>query len=496
MLDRRRWARGLRRMSPVLALAAVALVLLAIAPDALRLGFPALALLTAAVLFRRDRALYLQFCFWLWLTTFELRRLVDWRTSFHDSAPILLAPYLATSVSGVLLLKHLRSLARPAAVPMACALAGTLFGTIYGFTRYAAVDVLQGLINWLSPVLFAFFLYQERSRYEEYREAFTGAFVWGTLLTSVYGILQFYLLPAWDEVWMRGVDNPAFGQAVPLKLRIFSTMNGPPGFATYMMAGLLLIFCILVEHRRPADRRRADRSRLKVVAGVAAATGLLALALTASRSLWLGLIFGVLYLGWAMPGRARLRIAGTVLMTLVVVAAASQLPGVREIVSVRLRSFASGTSDVSASARIAGHGAALARLATEPLGEGMGSTDVDHKTTGYDDALGPHDSTLLELLYALGGPGTLVYAAGLGWGLGVIFIPRFARSTATSEPFAFAMRAILVALFGQCLLTSILIGVPGFMTWACLAFSLVAADSLKTAKVPKQENREVFTRAS
>jgi hypothetical protein len=58
------------------------------------------------------------------------------------------------------------------------------------------------------------------------------------------------------------------------------------------------------------------------------------------------------------------------------------------------------------------------------------------------------------------------------------------------------MRAILVALFGQCLLTSILIGVPGFMTWACLAFSLVAADSLKTAKVPKQENREVFTRAS
>jgi hypothetical protein len=477
-------------MSPILALGAATLALLALAPDALRLGFPALALVTAAVLFRRDRALYLQFCLWLWLTTFEVRRLVDWRTAFNDSAPILLAPYLATSVSGVLLLKHLRALARPAAVPMACALAGTLFGTLYGFTRYAPADVLRGVVNWLAPILFAFFLYQERDRYQQYREAFTGAFIWGTLLTSVYGILQFFLLPPWDEVWMRGIDNPAFGPPVPLKLRIFSTMNGPPGFATYMMAGLLLIFCIPAE-----NRRQAGRTRLKIVASVAAATGLLALALTASRSLWLGLIFGVLYLGWSMPGRARLKIAGTVLITLVVGAAASQLPGIHEIVSVRLKSFASGTSDVSASARIAGHGEALARLATEPLGEGMGSTDVDHKTNGYDDSLGPHDSTLLELLYALGGPGTLVYATGLGWGLLMIFLPRFARSTQERQPFAFAMRAIGFALFAQSLLTSILIGVPGFMTWTCLAFSLAASNSAKKVQVEKLEPQELFSRA-
>ncbi len=77
--------------------------------------------------------------------------------------------------------------------------------------------------------------------------------------------------------------------------------------------------------------------------------------------------------------------------------------------------------------------------------------------------------TLLEFLYALGGPGTLVYVAGLALGFVQLFLLR-SRSPAT--PTATATRAILFALFAQCLLTSILVGVPGFLTWTCLGLAL------------------------
>jgi len=111
----------------------------------------------------------------------------------------------------------------------------------------------------------------------------------------------------------------------------------------------------------------------------------------------------------------------------------------------------------------------------EPLGEGMGSIDADHATDGSDDRLGPHDSTLLEFLFALGGPGTFVYAFGVGLGLLKVFFPRRTIGAAI-EPQAYAMRAILFAFFAQCLLTSIMIGVPGFLVWSCLALGLAAND--------------------
>ncbi len=166
----------------------------------------------------------------------------------------------------------------------------------------------------------------------------------------------------------------------------------------------------------------------------------------------------------ALPGRLRVRVVDAVFATLVLAGLATQAPGIDRVVNERLKSFTSGTNDISASARITGHADALARLATEPLGEGMGSTDADHATDGSDDRLGPHDSTLLEFLYALGGPGTLVYAVGLALALVQIFYQQPDRS-----PNATAFRAILAAFFAQSLLTSILVGVPGFLVWTCLA---------------------------
>jgi len=283
---------------------------------------------------------------------------------------------------------------------------------------------------------------------------------------SLYGIAQFFLLLPWDEAWMLGLKDYAFGQPRPLELRVFSTMNAPATFASYLMAGLLAAFTVLTQTAATGSR---------TLAALAAPVGLLALALTTSRSLWVGLVCGVLYLAFTLPPRARVRVVATVLATLLLAGLATQAPGIHEVVVTRLKSFASGGSDISANARIDGHIDALAKLPAEPLGEGMGSTDVDHATDGSDDRLGPHDSTLLEFLFALGGPGTLVYALAVGLGLLHVFFPR-RPSPIALEPQVYAMRAILFAFFAQCLLTSIMIGVPGFLVWTCLAMALVVND--------------------
>ena len=438
--------------------------LLAVTPNALRLAFPALAVVTAAIVFTQSRTLYLQLCFWLWFLSPLLRRFVDYRTEFVATSPLLLAPFFACAVSAVVLLRHARQLAGKGAIAFPCAFAGIFFGTVYGLTRYPPADVARGLVNWLPPVFFGFFLYAERARLREYRDTIVRTLLWATLLLSLYGVAQFFLLPAWDESWMRGLQNGAFGQPAPLEVRVYSTMNAPATFATYLVAGLLFAFAALVEGTR--NRR---------LALFAAPFGILALALTTTRSLWLALVFGVLYLSAALPSRLRVRVVAAVVITLIAGGFATQIPGINRVVNERLKSFTSGTSDISAGARISGHTDALAKLATEPLGEGLGSTDADHATDGSDDRLGPHDSTLLEFLYALGGPGTLVYAAGLALGFVQIFL---LRSKWPSGPTATATRAILFALFAQCLLTSILVGVPGFLTWTCLGLGLAQEATL------------------
>ncbi len=461
----------LLRYGPVVALVAVSAAMLVATPSVLRIAFLGLVAVTAVAVFRQSRTLYIQLCLWLWFLTPWLRRMIDWRTSYTEQSLMLSAPYVAAAISGVVLLRHGRSLARPGGVPFACALAGILFGTLYGLTRFSLFEVARGLVNWLAPVLFGFFLYEERRRYAEYRDAFVKSLVWGTLVMSLYGLVQFFVLPDWDVTWMKGLVYTTFGSAEPREVRVFSTMNAPAVLAFYLTAGMLVCLTLLVD----------GNTKRKWLPAVTAPLALICLGLTLSRSLWLALVVSLIYLAATMPGRLRFRIVGISLVALAIAAAGSQAPGIRDILAERLKTFTSGTQDVSASARIQGHEDALGNLAVEPMGEGMGSTDVDHATDGSDDSLGPHDSTLLEFLYSLGGPGTLIYAIGMGYAGTRIYLARGPKPAAVGEPFGFAMRATLVGLFAQCLLTSIAVGPEGFVTWTCLAFALAGSEPVLRA---------------
>jgi hypothetical protein len=249
-----------------------------------------------------------------------------------------------------------------------------------------------------------------------------------------------------------------------MKTRAFSTMNAPAIFAAAMACGLLVL-CNL-------------KGTLRLLA---AAGGFIALILTLSRASWLSLAAGVTYLIFRMEMRARMRLLLAIGSCAVFLALFAQIPGIDELVAQRVATFTQPGQDDSLSARTEGHEQALRVLAQEPWGEGVGSTDTLHNTEGDDDIIGPHDSSLLEVLYSLGWIGTFIYFLGLG-SLGIQLFRAGGK-----DPFVLSSQAILIGFVAQALLNSVFLGVLGFMVWTFASMSLAAAECSEPADVRAEQ---------
>jgi hypothetical protein len=237
-----------------------------------------------------------------------------------------------------------------------------------------------------------------------------------------------------------------------MRLRGFSTMNAPVIFALTMMATLLVVLGL--------------KSKFRLIAG---ALGFLSLILSFNRSAWLGFVAGTLFIVWKMGARERMRILSAFLFCALLFPILLVVPGVKDLIAEKVKTMANTDHDVSYQARIEGYRNAFTTLVDEPFGEGVGSPDIDHNTKENDDAIGPHDSLILELLYSLGWCGTAFYLAGLGFVTWQAFM-----HPATNHPFENSMKAVWVAFFAQCLLNDIVYGGVGLFLWSAGALQLAA----------------------
>lgn len=422
----------------------------------LRIVFPVLSLVVGSFLLWRSKPAYVGLVFWLWFMTPFLGRMADFQSGWTPASAVELAPYIAAGLAGLPLLASLRMLGNRRALPFACALVAIIYGLILGLISLPLFDVMRALLNWLTPVVFGLFLYENRDLYLQFRRVIERSFLFGLLLTGAYGIYQFFVLPDWDRLWMLNVQLNSFGAVEAMKIRVFSTMNAPAIYAAVMACGLLVLFNL--------------NGKLRLIA---AACGFLALMLTVSRASWLSLLAGGTYLAIRSGMRQRVRLAVAAFACVVFLMGLTQVPVVHDLLMQRMQTFSDPSQDVSFAARIEGHEQAFRQIAQEPFGEGLGSTDAKHNTEGDDDIIGPHDSTVLEFLYSLGWIGTLVYAMGLG---SLVFQLMRSRH---SDPFTSSAIAILVGFAAQCLLNSVMIGILGFMVWTFASMSLAAADQPK-----------------
>jgi O-Antigen ligase len=459
---------------PVVAVAgATILILLSPLARLLLYAFPLMAFLLAAYLYRRNLARYVEVVCWLWFLTPLLRRLVDYRVGWIPATAVLLGPVLALCAPGLWLVANWRTTLRRLPLPLICILITCVYATILGLLNFGPRLVFQDLVTWVAPLIFAIMLSQHREQATELFQAFERAFLYGTLVVSLYGLVQFFLLPAWDVLWMEQMDLPSLGLTEPTKVRLFSTMNSPQILASFLVVGLLIAF---------NSRRRIRFLTIPFA--------LLCLVLSLARSGWVAMIAGSIFLLFKLPARQRIHLVVAAIFSVAVFVVALQNPDLQQVVSKRFESLSDVRNDVSYSDRVDGYKAVLSGFMDNPFGLGMGATPAIVEdttgTVGYvhgGRSLALADSTVLSIVTTMGFAGGLVFFCSL-FPLGRNL---FSGASAESD-YTCTMQAVLIGLTAEAVLDSIIAGPTAFLTWAgvgfCIALRRASVDARSSAAEP------------
>ena len=413
----------------------------------LRVAFPAAAALVGLVLYRSNSVAYVKYSLWVWFITPLIRRVVDLRCGWAETNFILLAPFL---VSAVVLVAFLTKGSKAwSDIPAAFVLctAAILYGFVVGMLIKPSAELCFGLLNWICPLVFGLYLYQNWRKYEQHREAIGRTFILCTLVLGVYGVYQFLNPPSWDRYWLENVQRVAgasFGQPEALLIRVWSTMNAPGPFANTMMMGLILLFAV--------------RSRWKLPAAIAGYTSFL---LSAVRTAWLSWVIGLIWILKSAKPRVIARIIVSVGLLLVCLVPVMSDARLATVISNRFDTFTDLKHDDSFGARLEMY-RILSRDAIEnPFGQGLQVSEVSHGIAV--------DSGILLLLFSLGWVGSTIFACGI--------LRLFAGATRfpqKRDEFLLVMKAGMIAIIAQMVGGNIFVGVSGAMFWMFAGMYLAA----------------------
>ncbi|MCX4172160.1 MULTISPECIES: O-antigen ligase family protein [Paraburkholderia] len=361
--------------------------------------FPLGAFGVALVLYWRSPAHYIGFVCWLFFLTPEVRRLADFvNGSFNQQSPIMVATLLAVSLTGLTLLKHVSLLGQRRAAPLVLIVIALLYAFVVGMAQVGPAAATFTLINWLYPVMVAFYLTVTWRHYPDYHRVLLKTFVYGGLLMSLYGLLEFVSPMPWDAFWLISSKMLSEGQPVPFGMRVSSTMNSCGPFAVTLMTILLMSL--------------AARGKARIVLGC---VGVPVLLLTSARSTWGGFAIALVYSFVMLDGKSRRRLMAGVLGLAVVAAPLMMIDQVAEPVLQRLSTIQDLGKDDSYQARAEFYKSFMSSALTDIAGQGLGTTGLGSKLS--DDTASQarlnFDSGLMEVPFVMGWPGTLLYTTGI-----------------------------------------------------------------------------------
>jgi hypothetical protein len=407
---------------------------------------------------------YLLLTLWVAALTPFARRLVDMAAGWDAKNIMLAAPFLVTAPMIPAILQRLRTLDAGAVLFPGLAALCTLYGFIVTLLRGEPVPALIGVTDWGIPLFYFFFVAVHRDRIPELLQRLPWFVTTNMLLLGSYGVWQFVDPPAWDRLWMQGVDQGPFGLPEPFLIRVFSTMNSAGPFSCWIMVLLIISF--------------AFTSWLMPIARF---SGLLALAFTTVRTSWGGLAVAVLILA-VSSGRRAIRYAIAVAVgSLVVVGVVLLVPKINEVISQRIATFDDLQQDGSLLQREEEASRMQTLIADNPFGVGIGALGRGTIAAGSGEILfeGAIDDGVLEIFGSLGWLVGLVYCAAL---LGIAL-----RCARAGPQFAFQQKVCFaagVACLAALPLTNIVTGVTGTLMWLMfgLAFALGGEVGMSSAE--------------
>ena len=307
---------------------------------------------------RQSSAAHLQAVLILFVFSSFDRRLVDLTAGYEPTGLMLIGPLLAILAPGQELIRLIRpgGGADRSMLPVFTVGACVAYGTMLSMFQGDWMNAASGSLKWVAPLVYALAL---KLRGETgLAQAAARVFLVILPVAGAYGIYQYVDPPAWDRYWMNYASITSAGYPVPYGVRVFSTMNGPASFATFLSAGLLLAVFL-----------RPGWQGLLLMLPAA-----LALLLSLYRTAWLSLAAGLLFclLFRSTRGRA----AGTMAGIAAAIVVAGTLTPFGDVIMDRLATLGSGSQDGSGQERMG----ELLTLWNQPdsglLGAGFTVTDA------------------------------------------------------------------------------------------------------------------------
>ncbi|MEJ8797796.1 glucose-6-phosphate isomerase [Trinickia caryophylli] len=423
----------------------------------LTLAFPLMSALVGVWLYFKSPARYVGFVWWMWFLSPEVRRLADYfKGAYTPTSLVQIAPLAVTMVAGLGLLRRYRLLGTWRGLPILLVLLGIGYAYIVGIVSSGPLAATYDLANWLYPVLIALHIVAYSRDYPEYRQVIISTFIWGMLVMGVYGVVQFFFMPAWDALWMIGSQMNSEGDPVRLGVRVFSTMNSSGPFAFAMMGALVIV---------PAATERFR--------WLAAAAGFASFGLCLVRSTWGGWVVALVIQLAKSSNRVRMRtilglavLAGLCMPLLAIGPVADRL-------QARLESISNLHDDHSYAERNKFYATFAETAFTNVAGTGLGATGTSTKLTQPGNQLGKYgnfDSGVMNIPFVLGWPGTLLYLSGIVWLLARAVRASFALK---DDKFSSACLALALSVFVMLVFTNSLISTGGLLLYMSIA-SLIA----------------------
>jgi putative inorganic carbon (HCO3(-)) transporter len=342
----------------------------------------------------------------LWIVNPELRRLHDWAFGFSQVEIISLLPLVSLG-------PHVWSLTMgggwkrlPPAMAMAawCWIGGFLYAFLLALLNGNLFAGTYSFLTFVVPIGLGLWVAADQTPMSVSYVRITKVLFGLTTILSVYGIIQYVFLPPWDAFWLQNVSAQgalSFGKPFPYQVRVFSMLNSPGPFGSFMACMLLMSFPTI------------GPPRTSLLAQMP--FWLIAFGLSLDRSGWLMFAVGLFVFVCLSPRPAMvvtMIAASTALLAILL----TVLPGVIgndmifTSINDRLGSFSSLESDDSAEQRQALIGNGLEDFLSAPLGRGLGITGTSAKL-GEAGATLDYDNGFLARLIEMGVPGSLLYGS-------------------------------------------------------------------------------------
>jgi hypothetical protein len=324
--------------------------------------------------------------------------------------------------------------------------ASVIYGFGIGILSLPANTVILNFLGWFTPILLGLHLYIHWQRFPEFKKTIYTTFLWGTFVVGVYGVIQYFVAPEWDKVWLNNMIYQlgivTFGNPEPLEIRVFSTMHSPQALGGMLMPGLLLLL--------------TNKSKFKFLAMLA---GYLSFLLSSARSAWLSWLVGLLSYAGFLKLKFQLRLILSLLIATLLLMPLITIEPFSTAISPRLETLSNVKEDNSFQDRVSMFNLLLSRALTSVVGDGLGgAADIGN------------DNGFLTLLFSLGWIGSVPYLVGVL----SAFIRLVKSSSISTDLFVGSCLAIALGSFSQITMNVVTSGFIAVTLWVFLGAGMAS----------------------